>query len=708
MQTRDAVAEIKREWRQILPQLLEPARLKVNGETSYICPFCGHGSHGDGLTYNPKSQGQTELKCMGCGWGGSVIDLYMKMQNVEFMPAVDDLGRMVGISIDRTTPAASDFSDEWTGAGDAERAEIPFNPEEAAERPKQPEEPVKDNLPTETAGGPGNGTDGAGIDYSNERNTATPAAAADYTEYYKTCRERLTDPAALSYLQARGISLETARAYCVGYDPKADPAHAGHPSPRIILPTNRGHYVGRSIDPNAGKYAKMNVKGGTAGIFNEKALYTPDVKEVFIVEGAFDALSVLEVGGQAIGLNSTNQVPTLLKKLEEKPTEATLIICLDNDTAGKGAADNLRQGLQRLNIANITANISGAYKDPNEHLQQSRTSFLQAIQEATRQAGTRPDNISLYIDTLMGDDLRKFSKEIPTGFSNLDREIDGLYSGLYCVAATSSLGKTTFCSQLADQVAAGGQDVIYFTLEQSRLEMVSKSIARITAQHDLGSAVTSLSIRHGYLPQQVQDAAQEYKNKVGERVSVVEGNFSCDISFIGGYIRQYIRQTGCRPVCFIDYLQIVQPQTDEKGRTQNTKETVDTVITSLKRLSREMGLTIFVISSVNRANYMLPISFESLKESGGIEYSCDCVFGLQLACLNEDIFSKSEKIKEKRDRVKAAMAETPRKIHLQCLKNRYGIANFGCEFLYYPANDLFTPAKEFETFTESTTPIRRM
>ena len=199
------------------------------------------------------------------------------------------------------------------------------------------------------------------------------------------------------------------------------------------------------------------------------------------------------------------------------------------------------------------------------------------------------------------------------------------------------------------------------------------------------------------MPQQVLQAAKEYKAAVNDRISIVEGNFSCNVSFIGDYIRQYIRRTGNRPVIFIDYLQILQPA--EENRRQNTKESIDNTVTELKRISRELDLTVIVISSVNRANYLTPIDFESLKESGSIEFSCDVLWGLQLQCLNSIEFEKAgDKIKEKRDIVKKATAANPRKIELSCLKNRYGIANYSCYFNYYPANDLFTEdaGAEFE------------
>ena len=138
-------------------------------------------------------------------------------------------------------------------------------------------------------------------------------------------------------------------------------------------------------------------------------------------------------------------------------------------------------------------------------------------------------------------------------------------------------------------------------------------------------------------------------------------------------------------------MQILQPE-QVGGRTQTTKETVDTTITELRRISRELGLTIFVVSSVNRENYLTAIDFESLKESGSIEYTCDVIYGLQLEILDDPEYLKLKKENkaQKRDMVRQAKAATPRRIKLVCLKNRYGISSFSCSFNYYPANDLLT------------------
>lgn len=643
-----------------------------NSGKGIICPFCGNGEgrDGDGIRENHKRPGQ--LKCFKCGWTGDAIDIYMKEYNLDYNEALHAAADFLGYEIEAYRPtAAEDFKDT------------------ADDRAQAPQRDTARTTRETPAGQPKDAQTGAGT-----------ATAADFTGYYAECAKRIDDPAALSYLQARGISRETAAAYHLGYDPQwisptviqrqRDKGSEWTPpaTARLIMPVSKNHYVARAISPGTEKkYQKMNeTGGGSAAVFNLSAIRQP--RAVFVVEGVIDALSIIEAGGQAIALNSTSNADLLIKTLEKQPTEATFILCLDNDAAGQRATGALKDGLNRLNIGYIIGDINCGQNDPNDALCADRDKFIKAIQTAELQTAAKPDSAATYINSLMGDDIARFKGDIRTGYAELDRLSGGLYPGFYSVGAISSLGKTTFCHQMADQIAEQGRDVLFFSMEQSRLEMVSKSLARITAQHDLQNFVTSLSIRKGYLPDKVKDAAREYIQRTGDRMSIIEGNFNCNISFIGDYIRRYIRQNNCLPVVFIDYLQILQP-TDDGRKKPTTKETIDAAVTELKRISREFNITVIVISSVNRVNYLTPIDFESFKESGGIEYTSDVVWGLQLECLNEEIFTKKDKIKEKRERVKQAKAATPRKIELVCLKNRYGIANYTCAFKYYPAADLF-------------------
>ena len=95
-----------------------------------------------------------------------------------------------------------------------------------------------------------------------------------------------------------------------------------------------------------------------------------------------------------------------------------------------------------------------------------------------------------------------------------------------------------------------------------------------------------------------------------------------------------------------------------------------------------------IISSFNRVNYTTPVDFESFKESGGIEYTADVVWGLQLQAIHA--LSDKKNAAEKRDKINEAKNAIPRKIELACIKNRFG-PNYSVCFDYYAQFDLFVP-----------------
>ena len=91
MDRETARQEIRREWRQLIPFIAQPAKTRVNGETSWICPICGHGKSGDGLTFDPTSRDGNGLKCFGCGFSGDIIDLYQQTTGADHNTAFSSL-----------------------------------------------------------------------------------------------------------------------------------------------------------------------------------------------------------------------------------------------------------------------------------------------------------------------------------------------------------------------------------------------------------------------------------------------------------------------------------------------------------------------------------------------------------------------------------------------------------------------------------------
>ena len=357
--------------------------------------------------------------------------------------------------------------------------------------------------------------------------------------------------------------------------------------------------------------------------------------------------------------------------------------------------DSYKQRMEQIIVTSGTASETAERIAKLEEERQSRTAGTQ----------NKPDNMKEYLQAAFAEDLKAFKKSdtIKTGFKNYDELSGGLFPGLYVIGAISSLGKTTFTHQMCDHIART-RPVLFFSLEQSKLELITKSIARLNAQqqhrlkgkdyNSMGDCCTpAIHLRqYGINTGESKAALNEYTETIARNMHIIEGNFNTTVDYIRAYTKQFIaaHPDSSAPVVVVDYLQIMQ---NTNGNTGNNKDNVDRNVTELKRLSRDLNIAVIVISSFNRTNYMTPVSFESFKESGGIEYTADVVIGLQLAVLNDDLFNKEGNIKDKRDKLKEAKQAKPREIQLCCIKNRNGVTSFDAFYKYYPQYDIFTEAE---------------
>ena len=241
---------------------------------------------------------------------------------------------------------------------------------------------------------------------------------------------------------------------------------------------------------------------------------------------------------------------------------------------------------------------------------------------------------------------------------------------------------------MGDQMAEAGNHVLFFSLEQSILELASKSIARKMAQEDQKNGLSTLQVRRADLSDSLIASAINKCKIYSDKMTIVECSFRATIDDIANTVHEYIKQNNVKPVVIIDYLQVIQPSPESK---MTTKDLVDYHVRRLKVLQTDNQLTMIVISSLNRQNYMTAIDFESFKESGGIEYTADVLWGLQLQCIHNEPFTQQNKVNEKRQKIIEAKKAVPRKIELICLKNRFGVSSYTCQFDYYPKYDWFKP-----------------
>ncbi len=523
----------------------------------------------------------------------------------------------------------------------------------------------------------------------------------DYSNFYLQAHEHINET---DYPKKRGLSDLVISRFKLGFvkewkHPKVQNAPA---TPRLIIPTSDHSYLARDVRADEEipldqkRYSKMKVGGVT--IFNAAALKTA-TRPIFIVEGEIDALSIMTMQGVAIGLGSIAMVKPFLELLRHDPPAQPLILALDSDERGKAAQDQLAVGLQELGITSYRGDVTGDYKDPNEFLVKDQVGFAEAVAKAEdapaqverelKEAYLRTS--SYYSITNFMDNIKTATPYIPTGFPMLDERLDGgLYEGLYVFGAITTLGKTTFIMQLADQVARAGNDVLIFSLEMSKYELIAKSLSRLTytmsmetwgRQNNAKTArsITTRSKWDTYSKDEVElvHAAIKAYSNFAEHIYISEGIGDIGVPQIRKAVEDHIRFTGNRPIVIIDYLQILAPWNMRATDKQNT----DKAVMELKRISRDNKIPIIGISSFNRDNYNEAVSNKSFKESGAIEYSSDVLIGLQLRGVGAPMFN-----------IDQALLEDPREIELVILKNRNGGPRARVLYQYKPMFNYFTEA----------------
>lgn len=653
----------KNELKQRLPEYLEQLGLSI--DQPFTCLNPNHEDPHPSMSLNPRDK--QHVHCFGCGAHWDIFDLIALKELHK--PVTDMAGQPnVEYSLPEAYNAALKLFDV---KGEPLASSVSDDPKTAK---------------------------------NEQQNELNSRITKVNQQMIANSQDRLTDT---DYFEQRGISLETAQAHGLGYlpnwvSPKA--ALTGKnvvPSPRLIIPNGPASYLARDtrndLSDTQQQYAKM--KEGPVNLFNGKAVLK--TQPVFIVEGELDALSVIETGlADAVALGSVSNTQKLADVLDKagisgrhRPSNPTFYIAMDNDNAGITAIKRVEMLLDKRHLKHYTVTIGRGYKDANEALTADRGKFVSEIERVLKDPNDYLQGLLDYIRA--GQD----TKALPTGFKNLDDVLDGgLYEGLYGVGAISSLGKTTFVLQIADNLAMTGQPVMYFALEMGRYELMTKSISRhtltnaITTGHDTNLAQTTRSILKGHWDERynqdqlknVMTAFEQYGDYYANVMfhDGAEQRYSADD--VAREVDDYVARTGKRPVVIVDYLQLLKAA-DERA---TDKANVTTSVNILKKIATKHHVPVIVISSFNRAKYNETASMEAFKESGDIEYSTDVLLALQFKGVGADNFD-----------VNQAKAQEVRNVEAVVLKNRNGATGDTLDYGYYPMFNYFADVDSVEADT---------
>lgn len=646
MDRQTATEAIKERLTEYVESITDHSR--KGNKKAYVCPLCGSGTGRNATGAFTITPDGNSWKCFACDKGGDTLDL------IGYVEGIDD------------------YNSKLTRAGELFNMTI-----DAPAREYQNQDKTAQNTDT--------------------HNSIHTPVNGNYLAFYKQANDNIQ---ATNYPEKRGLSKAILDRFKIGYvenwkHPNAPENVTG--SPRLIIPVTQTSYLARDTRDNIPDYQKQyeKTKVGGSDIFNGRAFIDDLDKPIFIVEGEIDALSIMEVGGVAVALGSTSNAKKLAGMVRDKQLERPLILALDNDGRGRKTQAELEGLLQAQKTPYTVAVLTeGTIKDPNEMLVKNREAFTARVEDAIKNAR---DDKEKYLETSTDNYIQDFlngiadsvnTPSISTGFPILDKCLDGgFYEGLYIVGAISSLGKTTLVTQIADQVASKGHDVLIFSLEMARAEIMAKSISRHTVMEvlqtggEMKNAKTVRGITAGNRYEKYNETERELiKNAVqtysgyAKHIYITEGVGDLGVNQIRATVEKHTRYTGNTPLVIVDYLQILAPANERATDKQNT----DKAVMELKRISRDFKTPVIGISSFNRDNYNNAVSMQAFKESGAIEYSSDILIGLQLKGAGQKEFDATE-----------AKSKSPREIELVILKNRNGKTGDKVPFEFYPMFNYF-------------------
>jgi hypothetical protein len=210
-----------------------------------------------------------------------------------------------------------------------------------------------------------------------------PAALQVCSKYLDLCRKRihLTD-----YMAKRGIGDGVVAKRGIGYDPSF--AASGDCWRAVVIPTGPCSYIARNTSGLAGEGQRYRKRGGSP-VYNAEALLTAD-GSIVVVEGEIDALSVMEIGFEAVALGSAANASRFMEAASRMkacaPRHCSLVLALDNDDAGRAATESLSGGLSAMGIPHARRNLYGSCKDANDALLSDRVAFASRVGRCVEEA----------------------------------------------------------------------------------------------------------------------------------------------------------------------------------------------------------------------------------------------------------------------------------------------------------------------------------
>jgi len=412
-----------------------------------------------------------------------------------------------------------------------------------------------------------------------------------------------------------------------------------------------------------------------ATLFGQNVWKPSDRIKLVITEGEIDALSVSEIQNNKYPVVSLPNGAASAKRdvkanYEYLTSFKELIIMFDNDEAGKKAAKEIQEMMppKYAKIAKLPL------KDASEMLKAGRSKELvSAIFQAEAHVPEEIKSGNKLLDLL--DKVDTTEKHLmPEFVSGLNRKMGGMRLGdLTIITAGSGSGKTTLMKQLEvhfNDMGKFNQGIIH--LEEGIRNTV-QGLVGIKMGRQLH--LEEESNKDPAVRKVWSDICSAEDDEGNKRLNIIDTFGALDTEKLYSMIR-YLAQVDQCKIIYLDHITMLVSGMD--GNIDE-RRALDNIMTSLKSLTQELGVHLFVVSHLNNStNGGKPFeegnipTVNNLRGSGSLKQLADNVVALSRNQMGETY--------EERNKVK---------LHL--LKCRYtGDTGFTDEIFYNRDTGLFT------------------
>lgn len=218
-------------------------------------------------------------------------------------------------------------------------------------------------------------------------------------------------------------------------------------------------------------------------------------------------------------------------------------------------------------------------------------------------------------------------KSLYTSIHPLDNCMYGLHKQEFTIiGARPGVGKTTLALQIAENIASKNQNVIFFSLEMSSLQLIKKILSK-------KSNVNSYRLRLGTLEDKDFEKIIEATNSICKLPLVINTKVRC-IQEIETVCRK-LKKDNKLNLIIIDYIQLLR----SANKFNNREQEVADISRRLKLLSIELNIPIIALCQLNRNASKSEPTLADLRESGSLEQDADNIIFLYCEDENEKIIT---------------------------------------------------------------------